>query len=358
MSDDEIRPMKPRGQKPPFTLRPPEDEFKVRTFDTESLLEGKIEPEISEPEPVVEVQPEPDFVRVTVEPTVAPPPAPPRIALKKRRRSRQRSEHRVLPVWISAFFSMVAVSAAAVLMATIFSLWTRPGYFSDEFRAGLSRVQATQHVVSVQPSPLPTDIREVHIGIIAGHSGPPQDPSFAVDPGSVCDDGLTELSVNQRVAQAVVDALRRDQYTVDLLEEFDPRLENYQGDVLLSIHSNDCSDYGPEATGFNVASAASRGTTGGADERLLNCLVYYYGATTGLPRHTGITVDMTDYHNFREVSSDTPTAIIELGFLRNDRATLTEDPPQRLADGISNGIRCFLQPDRYGNPTVPTPEGQ
>ncbi len=270
----------------------------------------------------------------------------------KRRRQSAFSRPRII---ISTFSSLLTVAVAAVLVSTLFSLWTSPTFFSDEFRAGLNRVQATQRLINIQPTPLPTGVHEIKIGIVAGHSGKPQDPSFNLDPGAVCDDGLTELSVNQAVAGRVLAALQRDGYTVEMLGEFDDRLDDFRGDVLVSIHSNDCMDYGPEATGYIVASAAARGTTRGEDERLLNCMVEQYGKTTGLPRHYGITVDMTEYHTFGEVSADTPVAIIELGFLRNDRTMLTQQQ-DLLAQGVANGIRCFLRPDVYTTVTEVTPD--
>ena len=58
---------------------------------------------------------------------------------------------------------------------------------------------------------------------------------------------------------------------------------------------------------------------------------------------------MLDYHTFDEVAIDTPTAIIEIGFMRNDRAFLTEQQ-DLIAQGIVNGIRCFLLPDAAGTP--------
>lgn len=247
-------------------------------------------------------------------------------------------------VWWSALRNLAIALAAAVLVSTIFSLWTRPNFFSDEFRAGLNEVQATQRFVQIQPSPLPTDTHEIRIGIIAGHSGRPQDPNFEKDPGAVCPDGLTELEINEAVARRVVTILSQDRYMVDLLAEFDPRLEGYQADVLVSIHTNDCQDYGPAGTGFNAASASARQTTRGADEKLLACLISQYAATTGLPQHFGLTYDMTEYHTFSEVAVDTPTAIIEIGFMRNDRAFLTQQQ-DLIAQGIVNGIRCFLLPD-------------
>ncbi len=339
--------MRPRAVSRPKPLYG--GEFHVRTFDT-SQLDDEAQPD-EEPEAPAPVQqaaaPEDSFTTVTVEPYVLPraPSAPPKVA-RRRRKGRERRQPRI---WWATIKTSVAMVAAALLVATIFSLWTP---LPADFRAGLSQVQATQHVINYQPSPLPTDIREVRIGIIAGHSGPPQDAEFSVDPGAVCDDGLTELGINTSVAEAVVAALRRDGYSVDPpLQEFDPRLKNYQADVLISIHTNSCDDYGEGGTGFAVASAASRGTTSGQDERLLNCMVQYYGQTTGLPRHFGVTRDMTEYHNFSEVSTDTPTAIVEIGFMRLDRNILTQQP-ELIAQGVANGIRCFLRPDIYGDPVV------
>jgi N-acetylmuramoyl-L-alanine amidase len=336
MADDLYR------NKPPFY--DDDDDFEVRIFDSSDPAAPSIVPDD-------------DFDAVTVEPRrvgrssgAAAAAAVPRPRVRTETR-RHAAALRPPRLWLSIIRTLVIVGAAAVLVSTIFSLWTRPTFFSEEFRAGLNQVQATQRVINIQPTPLPTDIHEVHIGIIAGHSGSPQDSSFTVDPGAVCDDGLTELQINEAVAREVFTALRRDKYTVDLLTEFDSRLEGYQADVLVSVHTNDCRDYGEAGTGYNATSASSRQSTRGQDERLLNCLISEYGATTGLPRHTGVTYDMSDYHTFREVAVDTPTAIIEIGFMRNDRDFLLGQQ-DLIAQGIANGIRCFLRPDIYGDPGV------
>ncbi len=310
-----------------------DDEFAVWTFETGAL--EAIPP-----------------VGRAAEPLPSPPIAP--ALTLPLRRSRGASalpapaRRGTASVWVSILRNTLIVGAAAILVSTIFSLWTRPNFFSDEFRAGLNEVQATQRVIAIQPSPLPTDIHQIRIGIVAGHSGRPQDPAFESDPGAVCPDGLTELSINEAVARRVVTMLSQERYMVDLLTEFDPRLANYQADALVSIHTNDCQDYGEGGTGFNAA-ASARQTTGGRDEKLLACLISQYAATTGLPRHYGLTYDMTLYHTFAEVAIDTPVAIIELGFMRNDRAFLTEQQDV-IAQGIVNGIRCFLLPDGAGTP--------
>jgi N-acetylmuramoyl-L-alanine amidase len=344
--DASAAPRRRRAPWKPANHLMPDDDFQRRTIDTgsfEVVDAGEGTTALPRPAEEDEAGEDDEFQAVTIEPgvevrkPVQAPPRPVRHRVSTARRARTR-------VWLSTILALLASVGAAMIVSTIFSLWTRPTFFSDEFRVGLNQVRATQQLVNIQPSPIPTNVLEVRIGIVAGHSGKPQDPQFELDPGAVCADGLTELEINMAVAQRVVASLRRDGYTVDdPLTEFDSKLENYQADVLVSIHTNDCGDYGPAGTGYNAASALSRRSTRGADEALLECLIQEYGATTNLPRHDGITVDMTEYHTFAEVSPDTPTAIIELGFMRLDRAILTQNP-DLLAEGIANGIRCFLRP--------------
>jgi len=319
------------------------DDFEVRTVDTAALDGGPSHDH--------------EFSTVTLEPLPAGHAAPPGLAASRPRRTlaartqSRRRPHKPTPAWLIALRTILVVTAMAILVSTIFSLWTRPTFFSDEFRAGLNQVQATQRVINIQPSPLPTETREVRIGIVAGHTGQPQDSNFSEDPGAVCDDGLTERSINEAVAHKVVSTLRGEGYTVDLLEEFDTRLEGYEADVLVSIHSNDCRDYGEGGgNGFAVASAQSRQTTQGKDEYLLSCLTSQYSATTQIPNFPNLTYDMTDYHTFSEVAVDTPTAVIELGFMRNNRDMLPQHQ-DLLAQGVANGIRCFLHPELYSGIT-------
>lgn len=184
-----------------------------------------------------------------------------------------------------------------------------------------------------------TDPRQdpARIGIIAGHWGH--------DSGAVCPDGLEEVQVTLDIAQRVVQSLRALGHTVDLLEEFDPRLTGYSGDAVVSIHADSCLPF-PEATppptGFKVASLVDSAVP--EEERLLvSCLYREYGARTGLPTHdTSITGHMTYYHAFYQIHERTPGAIIETGFLWLDRELLTERP-DLVAQGIVDGILCFLR---------------
>lgn len=185
---------------------------------------------------------------------------------------------------------------------------------------------------TVTPSPAAP-----RIGIVAGHWGH--------DSGAVCPDGLTEVGINLDVARRVLYMLEASGYRVDLLEEFDRRLNNYRADALVSIHADSCVDYPnatPPASGFKVASVADSQAPE-AEEQLVECLVKRYGARTGMHFHeNSITPDMSRYHTFYEVNGQTPCAIIETGFMLNDRYVLTQRT-DLVAQGIVEGITCFIQ---------------
>jgi N-acetylmuramoyl-L-alanine amidase len=177
---------------------------------------------------------------------------------------------------------------------------------------------------------LPPDAPRV--GIVAGHSG--------YDPGATCPDGLTEADVNLAVAQEVQGLLTGKGYRVDLLQEFDQRLAGYRAEALISIHADSCEV--PGATGFKVARVTDSAIPQ-AEDSLVACLYQAYEATTGLPRHdSSVTDNMTNYHAFREIDKTTPGAIIEVGFLLDDRELLTQRP-KLVARGIAAGALCFLE---------------
>jgi len=239
------------------------------------------------------------------------------------------------------------VIIAAGLMATIFTWWTPSQFLADDVKQELSIAQATGQVTSV-PTIVPTPNWLKRVGIVSGHRGPQVPP----DPGAVCPDGLTEASITFAVSQLVVRNLRAHGYSVDLLDEFDLRLENYQAAALVSIHANTCQVWpGEVVSGYLIARAAARNSVQGNDDLLVNCIAQYYAQMTGLQRRDGVTVDMSDYHTFREIHPLTPAAILELGFLLADRPVLT-GKQEEMAQGITDGILCFLEPSKP--PATPT----
>jgi N-acetylmuramoyl-L-alanine amidase len=175
-----------------------------------------------------------------------------------------------------------------------------------------------------------------YVGIVAGHWGN--------DSGAVCPDGVTEQQVNLEIAKRVAERLRTRGVWVDLLQEFDSRLNGFSGDVLVSIHADSCDpiDADPPATGFKVArSQASQIPT--VADKLVDCLHTEYQKATGMDFHeNSITNDMTFYHSFNELDPNTPAAIIETGFLYLDYDMIVKQP-DLPAEGITNGILCFLK---------------
>lgn len=267
-----------------------------------------------------------------------------RIQRIKRRQARRRRQ--TVGVLGGVFRTFFVVIIAAGLLATIFTWWTPSQFLTDQVKMELSIAQATSQVTPV-PTGLPTPNWLRRIGIVSGHRGPENDP------GAVCPDGLTEAEINFAVAQMVVRNLGARGYTVDLLDEFDPRLDNYQAAALVSIHANTCKEWpGEIVSGFLISTAAARMMNQGGDDILVDCIARYYAQTSSLQRREGLTVDMTDYHTFREIHPTTPAAIIELGFLLADRPILT-GRQDALAQGISDGILCFLEPNRLPPTAIP-----
>ena len=163
------------------------------------------------------------------------------------------------------------------------------------------------------------------VGIIVGHRNS--------DPGAVCADGLREVDVNQRVGDEVIGRLRALGIETDLLDEFDGRLNGYLASALVSLHADSC---GNDLTGFK---AASMGTD--QSNALQICVEQKYQEGTGLSYNANtITPNMTAYHVYNKVSPNTPTIILEMGFLSKDRALLMD--AKVPAEAITRGILCFL----------------
>jgi N-acetylmuramoyl-L-alanine amidase len=183
-------------------------------------------------------------------------------------------------------------------------------------------------------APVPTSTLEmpVKVGIVAGH--------WESDSGAICPDGLTEVEINLEIARRVVSLLTQSGYDAEMLSEFSDQLDGYQAAVLVSIHADSCNV--PEATGFKVARVSSSRVPE-LEDQLVACLIERYHEATGLSFHrNSFTYDMTEYHAFYEIAPETPAAIIEIGFMSADRDLLTKKQ-DRVAQGIVNGIKCFVE---------------
>lgn len=232
----------------------------------------------------------------------------------------------------SKIFAQVISSVVGIglITATLFSIWM-PGSASGKAAQAAS---AQMELLTPEPAAtLPANYPAKRIGIVVGHRGS--------DSGAVCSNGLTELEVNSNVATFVQMKLIDMGYEVDLLDEFDARLANYQAGLLLSIHADSCDYINDSATGFKVASAMSAEKSENS-KRLVQCIADRYAQITGLRYHyQSVTDDMTRYHAFTEIDPRTTAGIIEIGFLNLDQSILTSKP-ELLADGIVAGIKCYI----------------
>ena len=233
----------------------------------------------------------------------------------------------------------------AVLLATLFTALPSRGLVSGDFYNRLSLILTPRPVDGAPIASQP----KMQIGIVAGHAGN--------DSGAVCMDGngnvnLTEAEVNLEIAAIVQQQLTDRGFQVDLLREFDSRLNGYRALAIVSIHNDSCEYINDEATGFKVAAALNTPDTNRAN-RLTACLVDRYHRATDMTFHAGsITSDMREYHAFREIDPSTVAAIIETGFLNLDRDMLTRQT-DRVAAGIADGILCFANNENIEPTPIP-----
>jgi len=236
-----------------------------------------------------------------------------------------------------------SIGITAFLIASLFTLFTPNNLFSGQmldrvFQAWQANPTEMAQVVVNNPTP-----ETALIGIVSGH--------WKNDSGAVCTDGLTEEQVNLQIATLVQQKLIAEGYKVDLLEEFDDRLSQYKAMALISIHADTCDFISTEATGFKVAAAIHSAYPEKAN-RLTLCLADRYQARTGLQYlPNSSSNDMTYYHAFDEIHTETTAAIIETGYLNLDRQILTENP-DLIAQGIVDGLLCYI---RNENVTLTTP---
>jgi N-acetylmuramoyl-L-alanine amidase len=242
--------------------------------------------------------------------------------------------------------SVLNIVIVGIIIATLFTAATPSGMLSGSFAESL----ITGINAANTPTPewaTPTPRPRPRIGIVVGHWGDDNDP------GAVCPDGLTELSINQDVAAIVQQNLKNEGFDIDLLKEFDPILNGYQALALVSIHADSCNYINDQATGFKVA-ASMNSRRPDKTARLTACIRNRYALATQMKVHIGITPDMSSYHAFDEINDDTPAVIIETGFMNLDRQILTQQP-DLVAEGITNGILCYLYNEDISNPAVDEP---
>ena len=234
------------------------------------------------------------------------------------------------------FYQLQVVVSVAFIVATLFTAWTPASLLPGNLTKKLSEALAPISVTPLPDSATPTPRPKPRIGIVVGHWDDNNDP------GAVCPDGLTEFEVNQSIATLVRSILIENDLDVDILKEFDYRLNGYSANALISIHADSCDYINDQATGFKVTAAMSSPYPERA-ERFTACIRDRYFNATGLKFHSGsVTPDMSSYHAFDEINQETTAAIIETGFLNLDRQILTTQE-DLVAKGIADGILCYVR---------------
>lgn len=240
-----------------------------------------------------------------------------------------------------SFFYLQVILGVAFLLATLFSafppptdvLLAKPTLLYENVVGKEASASESQTLTPIQPV--------LRIGLLAGHSG-------GEDPGAVCPaalGGIKEIDINTSIAARVKDMLNQEGYEVDIYTEWDQRLYGLQALAFLAIHTDSCEYVNPEATGFKIAPSYANQQS----NRLESCLQDRYARATGMSVHPGVTTAMTDYHAFRDISDQTPAAIIELGFLNLDHDKLINNQAE-IALGITDGILCFVRNEPISTP--------
>lgn len=162
------------------------------------------------------------------------------------------------------------------------------------------------------------------VGIIVGHAGEERQ-------GAVCD-GVTEVSINQAIAESTSIALTDAGYSVDVFVQHDSRLIGYEASVLIELHLIGCDDTSGYYASYNNAPRNSE---------LHTCLTQNYGNITGLPLldvRNDITSDSFDSDDIGQYMS---AMILDMGILPIDSELLIENSGI-IVSGIVSTVRCFV----------------
>ncbi|MBY0538122.1 N-acetylmuramoyl-L-alanine amidase [Patescibacteria group bacterium] len=184
------------------------------------------------------------------------------------------------------------------------------------------------------------------VGIQAGHwqrENLPNELSGLTGSSGATAGGYTETEVNLAVAEEVVKLLTNAGIEVTLLPVTVPI--DYLADAFISIHADGNTD--TSISGFKIA--PPRTDYSGKAQRLVDAMYPTYEQATGLKRDEAFTRRMSGYYAFNwrrydhAVHPQTPSAIVEMGFLTNasDRTLMTTQPAL-IAEGIANGIINYL----------------
>jgi N-acetylmuramoyl-L-alanine amidase len=234
--------------------------------------------------------------------------------------------------WTYSIFRLVqTVISAAVVTATLFTLWNPHSLF------------ASQNIVAFLPTPInlnqngTTAPSSAHVGIQIGH--------YQHDEGNTCPDGIKEVDVDYIIANKVNLLLITAGVKVDMLDEYDLKLINYKADALISIHTGSCTDPSAAVSGFKIENSLKSGDVDKTNA-LATCLAEQYQQNTELTfGYQVVAEEDPENHTFMDINPQTPAVLIESGSLAVDRGIIIESS-DRAANGITAGILCYLKNEK------------
>ncbi len=164
--------------------------------------------------------------------------------------------------------------------------------------------------------------------------------------------GVSEVNVNEEVAQKSAQRLIERGYNIDLLDATVP--VGYTTDLFLAIHAD--GNIYSSVRGFK---AVAPWNSVPASDDFVGFLYEEYGKATRLPTDPMTSVAMANYYAFNPwryrhaVTPNVPSALLEMGFVTNpqDRKTLTLEQ-DRIAWGIANAVDRYFRSGKAG--PIPT----
>ncbi len=204
---------------------------------------------------------------------------------------------------------------------------------------------------------------DIHIGIQAGH----WKANIHTGGTSYCD-GTREYDLTKAIADRVVAILISRGYSQSVVLSAEGDIYNWTRDgyardyfdYFVSLHFDNVANCTTNAKGYKVATHDDVSISG-PSKQLVDALWSEYHTLVGLPTDYGhITLDMTDYYAFNDLSSDTTEAIIEMGWLSNgDELKMFEssDGQTKMATAIANAIEKVVNStDSTSVSEIPSPD--
>ncbi|CAA9553988.1 MAG: hypothetical protein AVDCRST_MAG88-963, partial [uncultured Thermomicrobiales bacterium] len=170
--------------------------------------------------------------------------------------------------------------------------------------------------------------------------------------------GYREVDINLAVVQRTAAILEANGVTVDVLPATVPR--GYLADAFVAVHCDAPLDGSSGPRGYKLARYRDS-LIPERDDALIEAISSRYGLATRLPLDPNVSRAMTGYYAYNArryetiISQQTPSTIIELGYLTNpiDRALLVGSQ-EVISRALADGILTFLNlPLVLPQPVVP-----